>query len=157
MPSSLKAFALTAALTLVAGTQAHAQSISFNPDIIYDYDLYAAEWETNWYTIVLWDDGTVSEYGSYSQQGAQNFAIWLYLHIVEVRDIDIISRVEPGEWQFVGRFGTRAAAEDVEDDLQADGLATDIRLVPVTLNYADGPYLHRYPSKIYPTEPAPKG
>lgn len=147
----------TLALTLVAATQAPAQTVSGSvSDYSFDYDLYAAEWETNWYTIVLWDNGTVSEYWSASPESANQFAIWLWLHYVEVKDIDIISRVEPGEWQYVDTFDKRADAEAAADILEADGLATDIRSVAVSFNYANGPYLHKYPPKIYPTEPAPK-
>ena len=99
----------TLALTLVAASQAPAQTVSGSvSDYSFDYDLYAAEWETNWYTIVLWDNGTVSEYWSASPESANQFAIWLWLHYVEVKDIDIISRVEPGEWQYVSTFDKRA-------------------------------------------------
>jgi hypothetical protein len=124
-------FALTLLLTMCGASTARAQSVGSLADYLNDYELYVAQYETNWYTIVTWTDGTQTEYRSYSQQGAQQRAIWLHLHLIEVADTEIVSRVELSEWEYVDAFGTYNLAIDEAIEWEADGYETDIRAIRV--------------------------
>jgi hypothetical protein len=131
MKSLATAFAFALILTTCGTGSARAQSAGSLADWLNDYELYVAEYQTNWYTVVTWDDGTVTEYWSYSQESAQSWAIWLYLRIVEVHDIEIVSRVELSEWEYVDTFGTYSAALAEAIGWEADGFETDIRAIRV--------------------------
>lgn len=131
MKTLASTFALAVILTTCGAGSAHAQSTGSLGDWLNDYELYVADYQTNWYTVVTWDDGTVSEYRSYSEEAAEDWAVWLWLHIAEVDDIEILSRYELGEWEYVDTFGTYSAAVDEAIDWEADGFETDIRSIRV--------------------------
>lgn len=123
--------ALAAVLTLFSAGSASAQSIGSIGDYYNDYEVHVAEWQTNWYVIVTWDDGTVTEYRTYSEQGAKGWAIWLLLHVVEVHDVDVVSRAELSNWVYIDTFGTYSLAVAEATAWQADGYETDIRAIRV--------------------------
>jgi hypothetical protein len=131
MKTLASTFALALILSVCSTGSARAQSVGSLGDWLNDYELFVAEYQTNWYTIVTWDDGTLSEYRSYSEKGAQEWAFWLELHIIEVDDIEIVSVEELGEWTYIDTFGTYNAAVAEAADWEADGFETDIRSIRV--------------------------
>lgn len=131
MKTLASTFALAVILTTCGTGSAQAQSVGSLGDWLNDYELYVAEYQTNWYTVVTWDDGTVTEYRSFSEQGAEDWAVWLYLHLVEVDDIEIVSREELGDWTCVDTFGTYSMAVAEAVEWEADGFETDIRSIRV--------------------------
>lgn len=131
MKTLTSTFALAVILTTCGTGSAHAQSVGSLGDWLNDYELYVAEYQTNWYTVVTWDDGTVSEYSSFSEESAQDWAVWLYLHLVEVDDIEIVSRYELGEWTCIDTFDTYSMAVAEAIEWEADGFETDIRSIRV--------------------------
>lgn len=138
---------LTLLLTACAAGTARAQSVGSYTDYINDYELYVAQHETHWYTIVTWADGTVTEYRSFSQKGAQEWAIWLHQHIIEVADTEIVSRVELSEWGYIDTFATYSLAVAEAILWEDDGYETDIRAIRVnTITPTRSSALSTYPS-----------
>lgn len=134
MKTFAPAFALATFLSLFGTSTANAQ-MSLG-DYYNDYELYVADYETKWFTIVTWTDGTTSEYRSSSQQGAEDFAVWLYLHISTVKHIDIVDREELGDWIYIDTFGTYYAASIEASFWGANGYETDIRSIRVNDIYS---------------------
>ncbi len=152
MKNFAQVLTLAIILTTLGTSSTQAQSVGSLGDWMNDYELYVADWKTNWYTVVTWDNGSVSEYRSSSQSGAQQWATWLYLHIVEVEDIDIVSREELSEWEYIDTYGTYLQASAAAAEYESFGYETDIRSIQVNSIEATTyrPSL-RYAPKIYPT------
>lgn len=143
MKTVAPALALAALLSMTTADSADAQSIGSFSDWANDYELYIADWETNWYTIVTWKDGSTTEYWSYSEKGAKEWSTWLHLHLSDVADTDIVSRLEPGEWEYYDTFDTYAQANAAASEMQYFGFATDIRSILVN-------EIHKTPNKLNP-------
>jgi hypothetical protein len=151
---SFSAFLTFCALLACSGESAEAQSIGNYTDWAYDYEVYITDYETAWFTVVTWTDGSVSEYRYTTYESAQDFAIWLYLHIVEVDEIDIVPRAVLGEWEYVGTCGTYSQAVAEADGWEYDGYETDIRAVKVnTIELSPKLPIRKLAPKITPTLP----
>lgn len=145
MPKCRRLLALTVALIASCGSAAVAAdgslslsqyqiesqtgSILFNPDVIYDYQVWAAPEVTNYYVIATYKNGSVSEYRFSTESGAKQFRTWLYFHIAELKSATIESRVEAGDYVLIQTFDKRADAQDLADLLQSIGLYVQIRSV----------------------------
>jgi len=148
MATSLRTSILSAAILLVAVVSAHGQSpyklaeatsqnsslgyaaeVNYytQQDLLYDWQVFAASWETNWYVVATYKNGQVSESKHSTQQAADQFAAWLLFHIAEISSVKVEDRVELGPFEFVATFDKRADAESLAETLESLGLVTDIR------------------------------
>ncbi|MEX0938214.1 MAG: hypothetical protein WDZ59_10185 [Pirellulales bacterium] len=112
-------------------TNTSSSSAIFNPDVVYDYEVWASYYELNWYVVATYENGHVSEYKHSSHVDANDFAAWLWFHIVEIEDVDVVSRWELSEPEFVQRFDKRADAVDLAELFEDFGLAAEIRRVSI--------------------------
>jgi hypothetical protein len=104
-------------------------SAIFNPDIFFDYEVWAAPQETHWYVVAEYKDGSVSEYRCVTEDSAKQFQLWLYFHIAELKKATVVSRVEAGDYVFFQSFDKRADAQNLAALLQSVGLYVEIRSV----------------------------
>jgi DNA-binding beta-propeller fold protein YncE len=144
--------ALTAVLTAACGTLAAAESTTtsrstayvlptkpastfYNPDLFYDYQVWAAPEVTNYYVVAEYTNGGISEYKFTTENGAQQFQQWLYFHIAELKKATIDVRVEAGEYVLIQTFDKRADAQDFAALLQSVGLYVEIHSVSILQFY----------------------
>jgi hypothetical protein len=136
------AFVATGLLLGVAGpitaaepsTQSSSTSPALNPDILYDYDLFAASAEPRygWFLVYRFGDGSTIESGPYASYYDAVYRLWFNAeHNVYpgAIDVDLVERRLPPAWQFVQRFDKVADAAAMAAAFQQFGLLTDIRRV----------------------------
>jgi hypothetical protein len=107
---------------------------TLNPDVIYDYDLYAAESAPRygWFLVYSFSGGSTIESGPYSTYNQAAYRLWFNEeHNVypTAIDVDIVERQLPPAWQFVQRFDKLVDALAMAAVFDQFGLLTDIRRV----------------------------
>lgn len=98
-------------------------------DLTYDFEVWAADYETNWYLTIHYADGGTSTHVFKTYQGALDVAAYYAFHVVQAVDFDIDPVYELGDFLFVETFDLRADAEDLRDLLEGIGLVVDIRWI----------------------------
>jgi hypothetical protein len=146
MLTKLRTLVLASALALVisaaasaqsrtptlATAQSHMPTYSTAPqymqtqDALYNFNLYIASFQMNYYVVATYKNGNVVETKHSSQAAAQAYAEWLWFHIAELDNAHVESRYEAGAFVYFDTYDKLADAQHDADVFESIGLATDI-------------------------------
>ena len=128
---------LSALAFIASGSAAEPSGMTtstISPDVIYDWNLYAASDEPvyGYYIRYTRPDNTWFEFGPYASEYDAYYRLWFNVeHNVypSSYEAEVIERELPPAWQFFARYDKYADAAAMADLLESFGLLTDIRRV----------------------------
>jgi hypothetical protein len=133
-PAAFGLVLFIAAMASAAEPTLQSSTLTLNPDVLYDYDLYVADSEPRygWVLVYTFADNSTIEYGPYTNYSDATWRLWFNVeHNIHTNavDVEIVEEELPPLWQFVQRYGTYAEAADMADLFEQFGFLTDIRRV----------------------------
>jgi hypothetical protein len=133
-PAAFGLVLFIAAMASAAEPTLQSSTLTLNPDVLYDYDLYVADSDPRygWFLVYTFADNSTIEYGPYTNYSDATWRLWFNVeHNIHANavDVEIVEEQLPPLWQFVQRYGTYAAAADMADLFEQFGFLTDIRRV----------------------------